>query len=299
MNWVNTAILSAAIMGMVSIFDSHLLFKRMPGLRAFLLPVGIIHLIYGSLLFTLFPLPQGAGIWPVLAAVASGMLRTAAVVIMLDSLKREEVSRVIPVVYTYPIFVAIMATPLLGESLDSLEWLAIVIVVLGAVMASITQSPSGSIRWRGKLLLLFSASLLFAVADIASKYALAYISFWNMFWLSAFCMSGIFLLVSVRPQVIGQVIKMEQRNSAMGLLVFNETLAPIGIVLSFWALERGPVSLVSTIISSRPMFVLMAALILSRLSPMFLKWRYGKWILAMRLIATAMIVSGIAIIHLV
>jgi len=161
-----------------------------------------------------------------------------------------------------------------------------------------TQSPSGSIRWRGKLLLLFSASLLFAAADIAAKYALAYISFWNMFWLSAFCMSGIFLLVSVRPQVVGQVIKMEQRNSALGLLAFNETLTPIGIVLSFWALERGPVSLVSTIISSRPMFVLMAALILSRLSPMFLKWRYGKWLLAMRLIATAMIVSGIAIIHL-
>ncbi len=299
MNWVNTAILSAAIMGTVSIFDSHLLFKRMPGLRSFLLLVGIIHLIYGSLLFTLFPLPEGAGIWPVLAAVASGMLRTAAVIIMLDSLRREEVSRVIPVVYTYPIFVAIMAMPLLGESLNSLEWLAIVIVVVGAVMVSTTQSPSGSIRWRGKLLLLFSASLLFAVADIAGKYALAYISFWNMFWLSAFCMSGIFLLVSVRPQVIGQVINMEQRNSAMGLLVFNETLAPIGIVLSFWALERGPVSLVSTIISSRPMFVLMAALILSRLSPMFLEWRYGKWMLAMRLIATAMIVSGIAIIHLV
>jgi len=298
MNWVNTAILSAAIMGMVSIFDSHLLFKRMPGLRAFLLPVGIMHLIYGSLLFALFPLPQGAGIWPVLAAVASGMLRTAAAVIMLDSLRREEVSQVIPVVYTYPIFVAIMATPLLGESLISLEWLAIVIVVAGAVMVSITQSPSGSIRWRGKLLLLFSASLLLAAADIAAKYALAYISFWNMFWLSAFCMSGIFLLVSVRPQVVGQVIKMEQRNSAMGLLAFDATLAPIGIVLSFWALERGPVSLVSTIISSRPMFVLMAALILSRLSPMFLKWRYGKWLLAMRLIATAMIVSGIAIIHL-
>lgn len=227
------------------------------------------------------------------------MLRTAAVIIMLDSLRREEVSQVIPVVYTYPIFVAIMATPLLGESLDSLEWLAIVIVVLGAVMVSITLSPSDSIRWRAKLLLLFSASLLFAVADIAAKYALAYISFWNMFWLSAFCMSGIFLLVSVRPQVVGQVIKMEQRNSAMGLLVFNATLAPIGIVLSFWALERGPVSLVSTITSSRPMFVLMAALILSRLSPMFLEWRYGKWILAMRLITTAMIVGGIAIIHLV
>ena len=40
-NWVNAAILSAAIMGVVNITDSHLLSKRMPGFRAFLLPVAI------------------------------------------------------------------------------------------------------------------------------------------------------------------------------------------------------------------------------------------------------------------
>ena len=297
-NWVNTAILSAAIMGVVNIIDSHLLSKRMPGLRAFLLPVAIVHLIYGYLLFTLFPLSEGTGIWPVLAAVLSGTLRTAAVIIMLDSLQREEVSQVIPVVYTYPIFVAIMAVPLLGEALNYLQWLAIVIVVAGAVMVSVRQRPSGSTGLRGKLLLLFGSSLLFAVADIAGKYALAFISFWNMFWLTAFCMSGIFLLVSVRPHVIRQLINMERRNSALGLLAFNETLAPAGIVLIFWALERGPVSLVSTIVSSRPMFVLMFAFILSRLSPAFVGWDSGKGILALRLIATAMIVGGITIIHL-
>ena len=299
MNWVNTAILGAVVMGVVNILDSHLLSKRMPGLRAFLLPVGIIHLIYGSLLFALFPLPGGIGMWPVVVAVASGILRTVAVIIMLDSLKREEVSQVIPVVYAYPIFVAIMAVPLLGESLNYLQWLAIVIVVVGAVMVSARQSPSGSTSWRSKpLLILFSSGLLFAMADIAGKYALAYISFWNLFSLSAFCMSGIFLLVSIRPHTIRQLVEVKQRNSVVGLLVFNETLAPAGIVLSFWALERGPVSLVSTIISSRPMFVLMFALILSRLSPMFLEWDSGKGMLALRLIATAMIVGGIAIIHL-
>ena len=297
-NWANTAILSAAVMGVVNIIDSHLLSKRMPGLRAFLLPVAIVHLIYGYLLFTLFPLSEGTGIWPVLAAVLSGTLRTAAVIIMLDSLQREEVSQVIPVVYTYPIFVAIMAVPLLGEALNYLQWLAIVIVVAGAVMVSVRQRPSGSTGLRGKLLLLFGSSLLFAVADIAGKYALAFISFWNMFWLTAFCMSGIFLLVSVRPHVIRQLINMERRNSALGLLAFNETLAPAGIVLIFWALERGPVSLVSTIVSSRPMFVLMFAFILSRLSPAFVGWDSGKGILALRLIATAMIVGGITIIHL-
>jgi hypothetical protein len=58
------------------------------------------------------------------------------------------------------------------------------------------------------------------------------------------------------------------------------------------------VSLVSTIASSRPIFVVIYALILSRTSPMFLEWQSGKGMLALRLIAIAMIVSGIAIIYL-
>jgi len=298
MDWINIAILSAVVMGGVSILDSHLLSKRMPGLRAFLLPVAIIHLIYGLLLFILFPLPEGIGLVPVFMAVVSSVLRTAAVLIMLDSLKREEVSRVIPVVYSYPIFVAIMAVPLLGESLNSIDWLAIVIVVAGAVIVSAGQNPFGSFRWHGRTLLLFGSSLLFAAADVAGKYAIAYISFWNMFWLTAFVMAGIFLSISVRPQVIRQLASMGRRNSTIGLLTFNETLAPVGIILSFWALERGPVSLVSTIIGSRPMFVLIFAIILSRLAPTFLEWHSGKKILILRLVATAMIIGGITIIHI-
>jgi len=298
-DWVSIAVLSAAVLGLVNIFDSHLISRRMPSFRAFLLPVAIIHLIYGLVLFSLFPLPEGTGIRPILVAVASGILRTGAITIMLYSLKREEVSRVIPVVYTYPIFVALMAAPLLGETLYYLQWLAIIIVVAGAVTVSVRRSPDGSATWRSRpLFILFGSSLLFALADIASKYALSYISFWNMFWISAFCMSTIFLLVSTRPHIISQLISMKRRNSAIALLTFNETLAPIGIVLTFWALERGPVSLVSTIVSSRPIFVVIYALILSRVWPMFLEWQADRGMLALRLIAIAMIVGGIAIIYL-
>lgn len=299
MNWTSIAILSATTSGVVNIIDSHLLSKRMPGLRAFLLPLGIFHLIYGLLLFYLFPLPEGIGIWPVLVAIASGTLRTAAATILLYNLKREEVSRVVPVVYTYPIFVAIIAVPLLGETLHYLQWLAIITVVAGAVIVSVRQSPSGSTIWLGKpLLLLFGSSLLLAMADITSKYALAYISFWNMFSLTTFCLSGIFLLVSMRPHILRQLSNMKQRNSAIALLAFNETLATTGAVLLFWALERGPVSLVSTIASTRPIFVVIFALILSRILPGFLEWQTGKKMLALRLVATAMIVGGVTIIYL-
>ncbi len=299
MNWASVAILSTATFAVVNTIDSHLLSKRMPGLRAFLLPVSIFHLIYGLLSFYLVPLPEGIGIWPVLVAVVSGVLRTIAVTIILYNLQREEVSRVIPVVYTYPIFVAIIAVLFMGETLGYLQWLAIIIVVAGAIIVSTRQSPSGSTIWLGKpLLLLFGSSLLLAMADITSKYALAYISFWNMFSITAFCISGIFLLVSMRPHILSQLSSMERRNSAMALLAFNETLAPVGIVLLFWALERGLVSLVSTIASSRPVFVVIFALILSRVLPGFLEWETGKGMLALRLVAIAMIFSGIAIIYL-
>ena len=298
-DWASIAVLSTAIIGLVNIIDSHLISRRMPSLRAFLLPASIVTLIFGLVLFYLFPLPEDIGIWPLTVTIASGMLRTFSVGILLYTMKREEVSRVIPVANTYPVFVAIMAVPLLGETLHYPQWIAIIIVVAGAVMVSARRSPGGSTTWLGRsFFLLIGSSLFMAVSNVAAKYALAYISFWNMFYIGAFCMSGFFLLISLRPQILKELGNMKRRNSAMTLLAINEILVVIGAVLLFWAMARGPVSLVSTIVSSRPIFVVIYALILSRASPMFLEWQSGKGILALRLIAITMIVGGIAIIYL-
>ncbi len=298
-DWVSIAVISTAVIGLVNIIDSHLISKRMPSLRAFLLPASIISLVYGLVIFYLFPLPDGIGIWPLMVTVASGIARTLSLLILLYTLKKEEVSRVIPMVSTYPVFVAIIAVPLLGETLNYLQWIAIIIVVAGAAIVSTRRSPSGSTTWLGKaFFLLGGSSLLMAVANVATKYALAYMSFWNMYSITIFCMSGIFMLISLRPRILKELGNMKQRNSAITLLALNEILVVAGIVLLFWAMERGPVSLVSTIVSSRPLFVVIYALIVSRAFPMFLEWQSGKRMLTLRLIAIAMIVGGIAIIYL-
>ncbi|MFC1904127.1 EamA family transporter [Chloroflexota bacterium] len=299
MDWISIAILSAATFALVNTVDSHLLSKRLPGVRVFMLFLGIVHLIYGLLTLYLFPLPAGIGLNPILVAVVSGIIRTAAIIIMLYLLKREEVSRVVPVVYTYPIFVAVIAVPLLGETLSYLQWLAVVIVVAGAVIVSVRRSPSGTtLDLRKSLVLFLGASLSFALADITGKYALAYISFWNLFSINALCLCVSFFLISVRSHVIRQLISLSREKSTLILLVLNEILAPVAIVLSYWALARGPVSLVSTIVSSRPAFVLIFAFILNRILPSFLKWQAGKEMLVLRIVATGMIVGGIAIIYL-
>jgi uncharacterized membrane protein len=187
----------------------------------------------------------------------------------------------------------------LGETLRFMGWIAIIIVVAGAVMVSISRSPSGNSTIRLKLLgHLFGASLLFALADITSKYALETLSFWNTFWISALCMTGIFFIITLRSEVLRNIAAIPNRGAALVLTVFNETLAPIGLLLSLWALKRGPVSLVSTIVGSRPMFVLLFAFILSRIAPSFLKLDSDRMIVVLRIIATALIVGGLAIIHL-
>jgi len=298
-DWVSLAVLGAAALSVVNILDSHLISKRMPSFRAFLLLVGGIMLVYGLVVFYLRPLPEGVGTWPLVVAVASGLLRTASVTILLYTLKREEVSRVVPVVSIYPVFVVIMAVPLLGETLNYLQGLAIAIVVAGAVMVSIKRRPGNPANWLGgTFFLLLGSSLLMALADVSSKYALSYISFWNMYWISILSIAVIFLLISLRRHVVKELANIKRPRPILLLVLVNETLVVAGAVLLFWAMERGPVSLVSTIAGTRPIFVVIYALILSRFWPAFLVWQPGRAALVLKLVAISLIVGGIAIIYI-
>ena len=297
MSWVNAALVSAAIMALVTVFDSHLVSKRLPSLRAFLLPVGVIHLFLALVTAIFAPLPVAALSPAVGYAVLSSFIRVGAILILLDSLRREEISTVIPIVYTYPVFVAIMAFAFLGERLEPLQWGAVCIVVVGAVLVSMGRGPSRSDIARPRSALLLVSSVLFAAADVTGKQALSEISSWNLFCIGAATMGAVFVGLGLRPYVVRSIRAMPKRRTALALLGGNEILAPIGIAMSYWALERGPVSLVSTLISSRPLFVLAFALMLSRIAPEFLFWSGGRRSVILRIAATVLIVAGIAIIE--
>lgn len=284
-------------MALVTVFDSHLVSKRLPSLRAFMLPVGVIHLFWALVTAFLAPLPVAVLSPPVGYALLSSFIRVGAILILLDSLRREEVSTVIPVVYTYPVFVAIMAFAFLGERLQPLQWGAVCIVVMGAVLISMGRGPSRNDIARPRAVLLFVSSLLFAAADVTGKQALSDISSWNLFSVGAATMGASFVALGLRPYVVRSIRAMPDRRTALALLVGNEILAPAGIAMSYWALERGPVSLVSTLISSRPLFVVAFALLLSRIAPEFLFWSGDRRTVILRIAATVLIVGGIAIIE--
>ncbi len=299
MSWVDFAILSTAALGVVNILDSHILTRRLGNLRIYLLLAALFHGFYGLVVLWLFPLPAGVGAGVLLVALASGLLRAVSITITLYVMLSEDVAQVIPVVFVYPVFVALMAVPLLGESLQYLEWLAIFIVVSGAVLVSARQSPTGSVRLLGRtFLLLLGVSLLIASADLTSKYALGSLSSWNLYSLTEIVFAAFFLAFSARRRVFRELASMQITRSTWGLIAFTETLAPLAMALFFRAMESGPVSLVSTVMGSRPIFVLLYSMVLSRVFPRFLIWSASRRLLLLRLVATIMIVGGISIIYL-
>ncbi|MBE0479715.1 MAG: DMT family transporter [Dehalococcoidia bacterium] len=299
MTWVTIALVAAAILGLVNVIDSHLISKRMPSIWAFFFVVGIATGFYGIIILALNPLPEGVPSFVWFVAGLSVASRLAAILAMLFMMRTEEVSRVIPVVYTYPIFVAIMAIPLLGETLGFLRWLAIAMTVLGAVLVSMRFGADGSgPRLRISFGVLMVSSLLLAAADTAAKYVLESVSFWNMYSITAISFGALLLLLSARPSVVRELAGMPGRTFAITMTVLNEVLTVAGSLLSFWAIQLGPVSLVSTVVSTRPLFVFLFALALSLLFPASLNEFFSRRVIALKLVSAGLIVGGITLINL-
>jgi drug/metabolite transporter (DMT)-like permease len=296
--WITAALVVAAIMAVVNVVDSHLISRRMPSFWAFLIPAGLVHLCYGLIFLALHPPVGGVDAFPWFIAVVSAVTRTAAALLMLYAMRTEEVSRIVPVVYAHPVIVAILAVPLLGESLNYLQWLAILMTVAGAVLISVRGRGRGA-RLRRSFIMLLASCLLFGVANVATKYASDYISFWNIYSITAICLGVVFCLFSLRPRVLRDLWGMRGRGTTLTVIAFNETIALAGIVLSFWAIETGPVSLVSTVMGIRPLFVFLYAVALSRFLPAVLDERFSPGIAVLKVVSIALILGGVAIINLV
>ncbi len=296
--WLSLALLSTAISAVVNSMDSHFLNRRMPGLKPYLLIIGIFTVIAGLILMVAFPLPVGVSVRPLTAAVFSALVRVTAVFLLLAAMKAEDVSRIIPLNSTAPIFTAVLAALFLDEELNSVQWLAIGIVVGGSVLISFKKTETGDHRFHARsFFMVIGSAALFAVGDVTNKYALETIPFISTAGLMFVITSAVFVAVCLRPVVVRQVTALPRRTATIAAVLANQVAAMCATMLGYWVIENGPVSLASTIFNSKPLFVFAFALLMAFLAPGFLP--DGDWdakTLARKLIATLMIFSGLVLI---
>jgi drug/metabolite transporter (DMT)-like permease len=299
MVWFLTALVAAIISSVGNIIDSHLLSKKMPSLPSFLIPMGLTQLIGGVVFLAIFPFPANPDLMYILVACGAGLLNACGYLIILNSLRKSEVSRVIPVISSAPIFVALLSIPLLGEMLNLWQWFAIVITVAGAVLISLQMDGGGrKARLQKSFFILLLVALMLAVASIGFKYALEKISFWNMWGINGISIATVILIYSVRKKNILELRNLNQRTRNILIIVVDVCLGITAGILGFKALEIGHVALVNALLNVRPAFVFIFSLVLSAFFPTVINDRLNKRTALIKFIAVTLMTVGIVIISL-
>jgi drug/metabolite transporter (DMT)-like permease len=107
--------------------------------------------------------------------VVVGLLQSAVQLLQGYAIKREiDISRIVPVLDSFPLFVIVIAIVFLGESLTPLKWAAALMVISGGFLASWHQAlPGERVRLNRSLVAILGAAAAMAVMTVLVKVASA------------------------------------------------------------------------------------------------------------------------------
>ena len=299
MTWVLLSLGSTITFAFISALDKILIARFTPNARTFILMVGLTQFL---LAVAILPWVEWTGYSreDVILALVSGLTSGGYLVLMFWVMGTQDVSRVVPVTSTYPIFVAILAQFLLGEQIGLLAWVGIFITVAGAVLMSLGPTARSRDRSRGQVLaflLLIFASLGFGLSQVFSKMVAEEMDVWTLFFWRAIGNGAACVVFSFKPSGIGDLVNTLRRPLSVGLILLTEgALVFVALAFLLGAIYSGPVSLVSTVMATRPLFVFALGIILSMGVSNVLNEPLERKILVIKTLSIVMTVGGVAVV---
>lgn len=283
MQWFILAFLASTLWAVVVIVDKFVLthhikdaFSYQIFLTITLIPAVSVLFIFSS---SNFHLQNYLYLSFYLTILVIGMILGLVFVLYNKALLIEEVSRVTPLFYLSPLFVLLLSSLFLGESLSMKRYLGIGLLVFSAISVSLrrvehkSKSRSISLSISPTLLMILFLDLIMAGKGVLAKFFFSYMDYWSyLFWFILGNIAGRPLLLLI-PGIKGKFIAdMKSLSSRICLLCFiNSSIACIGYVLYFKAVSLTYVSLVSAIPSTQPFLVFLVATVLAVFYPESLK----------------------------
>ncbi|MEX2598368.1 MAG: EamA family transporter [Dehalococcoidia bacterium] len=297
MTWVFVALLSAAVSGLVNLFDKTVIYRYAHTPYTLPLMIGLSQSLVGAVILLTQPVPDEATLSAVAWGLGSGALFGLSAQFLMRMLYSQEVSRTVPVFQTFPIYTALIAVFFLGDSISPLQWLAIIATVSGAVMLSLRiDRQYRRLFLHYSFFVLMTGSFISATAHITASLAVADLPVLYAHGLRMLALGAVFIVANVRPSSIREVTGFfRSRSPAVGLVAVNEIVtANIGMFLMLWALSMGPVALVTTLIGTRSFFVVLYSTVIALIWRGFLGEQTSRGAVTMKVACTALIVAGIA-----
>jgi len=301
LEWIFLAIFSAALFGLITALEKRLIDHHLPNLGVYyasisfslLIPAVIVFLATGGV-------PDEATNSSMGWAALSGGVWGVGLAMVFWGYKLEEASRASAIVHTFPVFVAIVAVLWLDETLIPGQWAAIIVIVLGAFVISIRMSDGrGILKFSRAFPILIFASLLTALSHVFAKEAMNNdLTAWMTYALRAGAMAVAFAVIAKPKAFIEMFVVLRNWRTLALMLIADFLLAPVASISLTRATGLGAISLVAALAATRPFFVFMVSSFFSIERIQLLREPLQRDTLALKLVALAMIVGGIATLSL-
>jgi drug/metabolite transporter (DMT)-like permease len=274
-SWVMLSLLSGFLMAVVNLIDRYILTRLVKQAMVPLFILGLIGLGPGILILLV---KGGLGLdWlRALAGVGAGLAFMAMSYFYFRAAQVEEISRVVPLFYLAPLFVAAGAVVLLGENVSVRSGLGIAALVAGAALISSRWPPR--VRATRAIRLMVPAAAAMAGYTVAVKYLLGFTDYWTVLAVSRIGMAvGLIPLFLARRSEIKTALRGRQGLKVAGFMAGNEVIALAGSLFFIMAAARGPIAVVNAVASTQPFFVFALSLAVTLIRPRLLEedldWR--------------------------
>jgi drug/metabolite transporter (DMT)-like permease len=247
------------------------------------------------LLLTISLFPISFGYPGIIFAIFSGVCITFSLLFYNISMMKEEASRVVSLIYLYPLFVAILANIFLKEALNNLDYLGIFSLIIGGFLISVKRFTFNRVILTKVITFILASSFIWAISDVLAKVSLNTIDPWSLFFWSLFgsFISGWAMLLSpiIRKDFFMDIKNMKRKTSS--LIVITCLIYYFAEICFFLALSEKYVSLISAISSLQPLITFIYILIVSNFVPSILVEKLRKKTILIKLIAISLICVGI------
>ena len=294
--WIFLSLVAAASLAMVHLADKRLLDHHLPNLSTLYLWIVFALAVYILGALAIFGVPSDTPLPFVLAGLASGLAFGIGYALLFVGLKVDEASRAVAIAQIYPIFVALLAVPLLGERINPVQWASIIAVVLGTMLISLPAVPHklAELKLSRGFPPLLASGVFLGIGFLAAKVALQESSFPTVFIYQQVGTLVAFIPFC-RPAICRQLIGAMKRPKTMGLLVVGEGILPLVVLAgALQATNLGPVSLVSAFLATTPLFVFVLATLLSQGRWRLMEEAITREALTLKLAAIVIIVAGVS-----
>ena len=264
-------------------------------------PAGYLVITAPAALFGFVFLLFGEFHLPSLKAISYILITTVTALVgywlYLTAIHKEEISRVTTLQGIGPLVMLILATIFLKEVLTIKDYLAFPLIIIGGMLISVKKVEE-RFRLSPGLVLILISIFFFSIQGLFFK-LVADVNFATMIVIRQtgfLVIMPLFFIFSkkIRGKVKENLKQLNKRKLA--LMYIAEFIGMTGLVFSYLAIQRGPVSLVALVGGTQCLFVIILATFISFFMPHILKEKIDKKTIGLKITSALLMIAGLALI---